>query len=196
MDDAERDDALSFLREGWKDAAVFAVSAKTGAGVADFADYILAHTSRLLHPDLAYGGSDFCAAMGKMAQYGRQFYVEVCCNTFDGNAYLRDLAEAIRKNICAAGRSHAASEALCDGSGRKLRQSSPPSEAAEVLRSTTRWMHRRRRCRSSSTPALSVPPAALSRAMDEAIAETAQQYQLAVTTYMTECFDAAGPGRL
>lgn len=103
MDDAERDDALSFLREGWKDAAVFAVSAKTGAGVADFADYILAHTSRLLHPDLAYGGSDFCAAMGKMAQYGRQFYVEVCCNTFDGNAYLRDLAEAIRKNICAAG---------------------------------------------------------------------------------------------
>ncbi len=40
------------------------------------------------------------------------------------------------------------------------------------------------------------PSAALSRAMDEAIAETAQQYQLAVTTYMTECFDAAGPGRL
>lgn len=45
MDDAERDEALSFLREGWKDAAVFAVSAKTAAGVAKFADYILAHTS-------------------------------------------------------------------------------------------------------------------------------------------------------
>lgn len=28
MDDAERDEALSFLREGWKDAAVFAVSAR------------------------------------------------------------------------------------------------------------------------------------------------------------------------
>ena len=40
------------------------------------------------------------------------------------------------------------------------------------------------------------PSAALSRAMDEAIAETAQQYQLAMTTYMTECFDVAGPDRL
>ena len=195
MDDAERDEALSFLREGWKDAAVFAVSAKTAAGVAKFADYILAHTSRLLNPDLAYGGPDFCAAMGKMAQYGRQFYVEVCCNTFDGNAYLRDLAEAIRKNICAAD-GHTPHLKLFamgpDGSYGKLsavgssgdltldHALDAPATALPVVINTSAVC----------------PSAALSRAMDEAIAETAQQYQLAMTTYMTECFDVAGPDRL
>lgn len=133
--------------------------------------------------------------MGKMAQYGRQFYVEVCCNTFDGNAYLRDLAEAIRKNICAAD-GHTPHLKLFamgpDGSYGKLsavgssgdltldHALDAPATALPVVINTSAVC----------------PSAALSRAMDEAIAETAQQYQLAMTTYMTECFDVAGPDRL
>ena len=195
MDDAACDSALQFLREGWKDAAVFAVSAKTGAGVDAFADYILSHTSRLLHPDLAYGGPDFCAAMGKMAQFGRQFYVEVCCNTFDANAYLRDLAEAIRKNICAAGghTPHLKLFAMgADGAYAKL--SAVGSEGVLTLDHGI----------DEPVTALPVvintsavcPADKLNQAMDGAIAAAAEKYNLSVTTYMTECFGIGGPGRL
>ncbi len=78
MDDAERDDALSFLREGWKDAAVFAVSAKTGAGVADFAGlYSRAHEQAPAPGPSPTADRISAPRWGKMAQYGRQFYVEV-----------------------------------------------------------------------------------------------------------------------
>ena len=81
---------------------MFAVSAKTAAGVAKFQDYLSAHTSRLLNRTSPARRTRISAPRWeKWRSTGGHFY-EGVCNTFDGNAYLRDLAEAIRKNICAA----------------------------------------------------------------------------------------------
>ena len=91
--------------------------------------------------------------------------------------------------------SHAASEALCDGSGGSYGKLSAVGSSGDLTLD-----------HALDAPATALPvvintsavcpSAALSRAMDEAIAETAQQYQLAMTTYMTECFDVAGPDQL
>ena len=98
----------------------------------------------------------------------------------------RSTGEAIRKNICAAG-GHTPHLKLFamgpDGSYGKL---SAVGSSGELTLD-----------HALDAPATALPivintsavctSAALSRAVDEVVA---------VTTYMTECFDAAGPGRL
>ena len=55
-------------------------------------------------PDIGYGGAAFMAAMGHMSEYYLQYHAAVCCNDFDGDAYLMDLAAAVQNGVREAGR--------------------------------------------------------------------------------------------
>ena len=50
-------------------------------------------------PDIGYGGEAFTEVMGRVCEYNIQYYAAVCCNDFDGNAYLLDLAREVQKRV-------------------------------------------------------------------------------------------------
>ncbi len=186
----EKAAAASLLRERWPDTPVFFLSARTGEGVPALAGYLLSHDSPRKVVDLGYGGAAFQAAMGRMCQYVRQFYVEVCCHTFDGNAFLRELGEAIREGVSAAGGAtpHLKLFAMAqDGDWGKVslvdtalpdtdRALKAPVTDLSVILNTSAV------CRA----------AAMGRAVDAALRSTAARYKLTVADYRTECFDIAG----
>ena len=47
-------------------------------------------------PDIGYGGREFRFAMGKMSEFYLQYHAVVCCDDFDGSAYLLDIAEKVK----------------------------------------------------------------------------------------------------
>ncbi len=100
---AEQEAAAAWLQEAYPQARVMAISARTGRGVEDLALALRTGTASLRRPDIGYGGQAFQAAMGKISEYNLQYHARVCCNDFDGNAYLLALAEAIQAGIKAAG---------------------------------------------------------------------------------------------
>ena len=182
--------AAELLASRWPDTPVFFLSARTGEGVPALADYLLCHDSPRKAADLGYGGAAFQAAMGKMCQYVRQFYVEVCCHTFDGNAFLRDLGETIREKVCLAGGStpHLKLFAMAqDGDWGKfsLVDTAPP-EADRCLGAQVTdlsvILNTSAACRAET----------MGRAVDAALRTAAERYKLTVADYRTECFDIAG----
>jgi len=90
---------LKFLRDFCPDATVFAISAKNKTNISQVADYIMVHEAQLRKVDIGYDGPEFIAAEQKLSWYNRQLYVKICCGTFDGNAFLTDLVEAIRARL-------------------------------------------------------------------------------------------------
>ena len=54
-------------------------------------------------PEIGYGGEAFQHAMGKMSEFYLQYHALVCCNTFDGNAYLMDMARQVQAEMRSTG---------------------------------------------------------------------------------------------
>ena len=104
LSQADREDAVSWLRETYPAAEVLCISALTGDGLDALANALLEGEASLRRPDIGYGGPVFMEAMTKLSEYYIQYRAVVCCNHFDGNAYLRDLADAVRQGIDAADR--------------------------------------------------------------------------------------------
>ncbi len=98
-DAPEREEALKLLRSRYPQARVLPISAHTGEGIPELAEALLQGEASLRRPDIGYGGADFSAAMGKLCEYNLQYYATVCCDSFDGDAYLLALAEAARAVI-------------------------------------------------------------------------------------------------
>ena len=99
LDAEARAEALETLRRRYPQARVLAISARTGEGIAELAEALMNGEATLQRPDIGYGGADFAAAMGKICEYNLQYHATVCCDTFDGDAYLLALAEAARSVI-------------------------------------------------------------------------------------------------
>ena len=99
--DAEREAEISWLRENYPEAEVIAISAMTEEGIDTLAGYLLGEKASMRHVDIRYGGEEFMAAMGRMSEYCLQYHATVCCNDFDGNAYLGEIAEKVRLEILA-----------------------------------------------------------------------------------------------
>ena len=95
----EKQRDLAFLMGEFPEARVLAVSALTGDGLEKLSQVLIHENASLRKPDLGYGGTEFCSAMGKFSEYNMQYYAIVCCDFFDGNAYLRNIAQAIQEKI-------------------------------------------------------------------------------------------------
>ena len=103
LDDAQCAADTEFLKAQYPEAKVLRISARTGEGLDALADALTNGSASMRLPDLGYGGAQFKKSMGRMSEYYIQYRAVVCCNDFDGNAYLTALAERVRDGIAAAG---------------------------------------------------------------------------------------------
>ena len=99
LTEEEKQAMLSFLEAQYPEAQVIGISALTGEGMEALAQQMICREASMHRPDIGYGSSEFLRAMGKFSEYNSQYYAIVCCDYFDGNAYLRDLAEKIAEDV-------------------------------------------------------------------------------------------------
>lgn len=99
IDGEEEQHLRGFLERTYPDRPVFSISALQGLGLDALIDYISSHGARLQKADFGYEQPAFDAAFGKLSEYNAQYYSKVCCDDFDANAYLQDLARAVAAQL-------------------------------------------------------------------------------------------------
>ena len=92
-----------WLEAQYPQAKVLPISALTGAGLEDLSQALMGQGASMHRPDIGYGGEAFDRAMGRISEYYIQYHATVCCNDFDGNAYLMDLAQTVQREVAAIG---------------------------------------------------------------------------------------------
>ena len=103
LDDAACEDALRWLQEQYPEAKAIAVSALRGDGLEELSRELREGSASLRHPDIDYDAAPLQNAMDRISEYYLQYHATVCCNTFDGTEYLREMALEIRERIRGAG---------------------------------------------------------------------------------------------
>lgn len=145
----------------------------------------------LRRPDIGYGGEDFLSAMGKLSEYYMQYYAVVCCNTFDGNDYLMDMAKEIQAQIQESGWEIPHLKLLAwepEGDFGKAdllgvdrpievshRFANPCTQIAVILNASA-----------------ACPPDLLEQLVTGAVQEVSARYQLELMIYKKECFGMGG----
>ncbi len=103
LDEAAREDALAWLAARCPWTEQLAVSALSGEGLEALCRALREGKASLRHPEIDYEADELQNAMGRLSEYYLQYRALVCCDDFDGNAYLTELAEAIRTAVRGAG---------------------------------------------------------------------------------------------
>jgi len=105
IDDAEREADLEFIRKAYPDIPVMAMSARTGEGVEEVVDYVLANKATAETRDLGLDSEEFDAAEAQMCWYNRRFFAEERDGrNVDFNQVVDDFMEAIRDGLIEARR--------------------------------------------------------------------------------------------
>lgn len=177
---------ISALSKAYPLAKVLAVSALTGEGL-DVLSFALrdGHAS-MQHPAIAYEEDALQAEMGSLSEYYLQYRAIVCCDDFDGNAYLFSLAEHIRNSLSKAGREVPHMKFLAwspDGDYGK-------ADLLGVSRSVEQPHQFLRPCVDLAVTlnATAVCPSAeLDTLIEQAVREISAQYQLDCTVFRKEC---------
>ena len=99
----QREADLNWLRAYYPLAETVAISALTGEGLEALSRALIDGEASMRRPDIGYGGREFRFAMGKMSEFYLQYHAVVCCDDFDGSAYLLDIAEKVKADIAASG---------------------------------------------------------------------------------------------
>lgn len=92
-----------WLGEKYPQAECLCISAATGEGLDALSGALKCGSASMRRPDIGYGGGDFLRAMGKISEYYLQYRAVVCCDTFDGSAYLMDMAQLVRERLTSSG---------------------------------------------------------------------------------------------
>ena len=100
---ADRDAQLAWLRGAFTQAQVLGISALTGEGLEALSLALRNGSASLRHPDIDYEDADLITAMDSLSEYYLQYHAVVCCNDFDGTAYLTELAGRLRDGFAARG---------------------------------------------------------------------------------------------
>ena len=104
LDAGERDTSLAWLAERYPWTKQLAISARDGTGLEALALALRGGEASLRHPVIDYDADGLQDAMGSLSEYYLQYRALVCCDDFDGSAYLAELAEAARTALRSAGR--------------------------------------------------------------------------------------------
>ncbi len=191
----EREEYERFLRTLCPSVPVLTVSALTGEGIPGLAEYLCSHGTEFPEPDFNVTEEQFEAAFGKLSMYNCQYYAEVCCDDFDANAYLTELAEEIRDRLAEKG---------YDTPHLKLFAQSEDGDycKADLLGVKENViLTRRMKHRCVDLPVvLNTTSAAdsvyLAKTIDESIRLVSGRYNLSVAVYYKECFGLNEEGRI
>lgn len=186
LNEQEISDACTYLRNRYPHAKVIGISAQTGQGLEELSCELAGSSASMHLPDTNCPG--LSEAIGSMSEYYIQYFATVCCNDFDGNAYLMDLAKAIQADIKEAGGEIPHLKLLSwelEGDYGKAdllgvdrpievskRFAHPCTELAVVLNTTAA-------CRGKL----------LDQIMTDAAKRISEQYQLSLVIYKKECID-------
>lgn len=100
LSEEELEKRLAFLHTAYPDIPVMAMSALTGDGVDEVADYLMSHTSAAKHKDIGYGTEAFLAAENLLSWYNRRVFLEQKEDkNIDFNVVIGDIFEEIRKGL-------------------------------------------------------------------------------------------------
>ena len=94
---------LRWLKEHYPLADTLAISARRGKGLEELSQALMRGEASMRRPDIGYGGKAFRRAMKRISEFYLQYHAVVCCDDFDGNAYLMEMAEQVREEIRASG---------------------------------------------------------------------------------------------
>ena len=191
LDDAQRAADAAWLEEHYPLAKVIAISALKGEGLDKLSKALTEGAASMRRPDIGYGGADFMFAMGKMCELYLQYHAVVCCNDFDGNAYLMALAEGVRDGVQAAGHEIPHLKLLAwepegdfgkvdlIGTGREIevnhRFARPCTDIAVVLNASA-----------------ACPADKLEEIVSDTVRDVSGQYQLELMIFKQECFGMGG----
>lgn len=100
----ETEETLQWLRASYPHAEAVAISALTGEGLEELSQALTQGKASMRLPDIGYGGEAFGKAMGGISEYYIQYHATVCCDNFDGSAYLMALGERVGASIRDSGR--------------------------------------------------------------------------------------------
>ena len=103
ISEAQREEYRAWLSASYPLARVLPISARTGEGIDALALAMREEKASMRRPDIGYGGKAFKRAMGHVSEYYLQYHATVCCNDFDGNEYLMDIASRVQAEFRAAG---------------------------------------------------------------------------------------------
>ncbi|MCR5583056.1 MAG: GTPase (G3E family) [Eggerthellaceae bacterium] len=105
IDDAEREADVAFIKKAYPNTPVMAISARTGEGIDELADYLLSHEATAQPRDLGTDTEEFDAAESKMCWYNRRFFAEERNGAdIDFNQVIEDFMEGIREGLIEARR--------------------------------------------------------------------------------------------
>lgn len=100
LNDEERAACLDFIRTAYPEIPVLAMSARTGEGANEVADYVMNHEAAAEHREIGYGSAEFEAAEEKLCWFNRRFYVTQRDDAnIDFNAVVDDFVEAVRDGL-------------------------------------------------------------------------------------------------
>lgn len=190
-DGCEKEDCLAYLRSQYPGAQVIGISALTGQGLDELSRALTDGRASMQRPDIGYGGPAFGTAMGKISEYYIQYHAVVCCNAFDGNAYLTDMASRIQAAILVAG---------CEIPHLKLLAWEPEGDYGKVdLLGTLRPIAVSKRFEKPCTglavmlnASAACPAQKLDGIMTEAVEAVSAAYQLELMIFKKECFGMGG----
>lgn len=103
ISEKQRAACSDWLKAHYPQADVIAISALTGEGLEELSLALKENRASMRRPDIGYCGPAFQNSMSRISEYYIQYHASVCCFTFDGNAYLRDMAELMREKLVEAG---------------------------------------------------------------------------------------------
>ncbi len=188
LDAAEREADLAWLAAQLPEAQVLPISAVTGDGLEALALALKQGRASLRHPAIDYEDADLQGAMDKLTEYYLQYHAEVCCNDFDGTAYLADIARAVQASLLDGG---------FEIPHMKLLAWEPEGDFGKVdLLGVERPIEITRRFERPCTELAVVlnanaacPAAVLDEAVREAVEAVSRQYQLELMIFKKECFN-------
>ena len=96
MESGELATTLSWLGRSFPQARILAVSALTGEGLEELCQALRQGSASLRHPEIDYEGEALQNAMDHLSEFYIEYAAQVCCNHFDGTAYLSDIAHAVQ----------------------------------------------------------------------------------------------------
>ena len=186
-DAAQRAEDAEYLKARYPEAEVLCISAKTGEGIEALAAALKDGRASMRRPELGYGGAQFMTAMRRISEYYIQYRALVCCNDFDGSAYLTELAERVRADVRAAG---------CEIPHLKLLAWTPEGDFGKVdLLGTERPIEQTRPFAGPCTDIaviLNASAACPHKTLDGIVTGAAEtvstEYQLEMTVFKKECF--------
>ena len=178
----------AWLAEQYPQAEVLAISAATGEGLEALSQTLRQKTASLRHPDIDYEDEKLQSAMDRLTEYYLQYRAQVCCNDFDGTAYLADMARGVQSRLFAGG---------FEIPHMKLLAWEPEGDYAKVdLLGVERPIEITRRFERPCTDVAVVlnanaacPAAELDAAITQAVGETSERYQLELFIFKKECFN-------